>query len=320
MAKGNLFLGLGRGSVGDVTFYRKNGEQISRVHTKSVRNPNTDGQLIQRAILATISKAYAAGSTIFDHSFEGCSVGAECQAKFQKENLRILRAAVSSDLDNNRGDGDSTACVAARSGAFPVANSYRVSMGSLVQDLFTISTSQNLVGASLPAPNTNETIAAYCARLGITDEDIFTIVAFGIVSDDYSAEDSDRFRKTYPTYFGFVRLNVAQSALTSTEKVAESTFRDMFEVDTSFPVELGNDLTEAIAIDDIIPHCAQGSIGVIRSRENGKKRSTCDMVLPGGHVAWGIESKYLTEFWTPNSDLTLQSPLILEGGPINTGR
>lgn len=320
MAKGNLFLGLGRGSVGDVTFYRKNGEQISRVHTKSVRNPNTDGQLIQRAILATISKAYAAGSAIFDHSFEGCSVGAACQAKFQRENLRILRSAVSFDLDNNRGDGDSTACVVARGGAFPVANSYRVSMGSLVQDVFTIAEINDEAVAKLPEARTNETIGAYCVRLGLNVDDIFTIVVFGITDSNYSSSSDFTYRTPWETHFGFIRLSVTQAAMTSTTLCSEADYTDIFDIDASFPVEVTATLDEHIGVSDVIPHAATGSIGVIRSRDNEGLRSVCDMQLPGGAVKWGIESKYLTEFWNPSAEILTQSPLILEGGDLNLGR
>ena len=49
MAKGNLFLGMGRGSVGDVTFYRADGQQLSRARNRKPRNPKTNAQLIQRA-------------------------------------------------------------------------------------------------------------------------------------------------------------------------------------------------------------------------------------------------------------------------------
>ena len=74
MAKGNLFQGMGRGKVGDVVFSRLNGEQISRVRNRHPKNPRSNSQLFQRAIMATVMQAYSAGKAIFDHSFEGYAV------------------------------------------------------------------------------------------------------------------------------------------------------------------------------------------------------------------------------------------------------
>lgn len=320
MAKGNLFLGLGRGSVGDVTFYRKNGEQISRVHTKSVRNPNTDGQLIQRAILATISKAYAAGSAIFDHSFEGCSVGAESQAKFQKENLRLLRAAVSNDLLNNLGDGSCAASVVGRNSPWPVPNAYRVSSGSLIQDVFATSMDDTTPQVQIAAPLANEKLGAYCTRLGIIDDDIFTAVCFAIVGENYSPSDAALYQKSYECHFGFLRLRVKTAALTSQATASTSLLTDLFEVDSSYPFASSTTLSDSIGIGEIVPGGLTGTIGVIRSRENETKRSTCDLMLPNEVCEWGYISKYLTDIWNPNNEFITQSPLILEGGNINLGR
>lgn len=75
MAKGNMFLGMARGKVGDVVFYRADGQQLSRVRNRNPRNPRTNAQLFQRAIMATVVQAYAAGKELFDHSFQGFQSG-----------------------------------------------------------------------------------------------------------------------------------------------------------------------------------------------------------------------------------------------------
>ena len=75
MSKGNLFQGMARGSVGDVTFTRVNGQQVARVRNRKPKNPRTNKQLYQRAIMATVMRAYSAGRAIFDHSFEGVKFG-----------------------------------------------------------------------------------------------------------------------------------------------------------------------------------------------------------------------------------------------------
>lgn len=58
MAKGNLFLGYGRGSVGDVTMSRTKGQQVARARNRQPMNPRTDAQVIQRAKMASAVKFF----------------------------------------------------------------------------------------------------------------------------------------------------------------------------------------------------------------------------------------------------------------------
>lgn len=48
MAKGNLFLGYGRGKVGSLVFSRRKGEQITRARNTAPANPRTNAQMAQR--------------------------------------------------------------------------------------------------------------------------------------------------------------------------------------------------------------------------------------------------------------------------------
>lgn len=91
MAKGNMFLGLARGSVGDITFYRRNAQQISRVRVRKVKNPQSPSQMGQRAINHTAVQAYSILKGICDHSFQGVSYGANSYAKFLSLNMDMLR-------------------------------------------------------------------------------------------------------------------------------------------------------------------------------------------------------------------------------------
>lgn len=97
MAKGNMFLGMSRGSVGDVTFYRSRGNQIARARNRKPMNPKTDAQVIQRMILATASKAYSRMKGIVDHSFRGVQYGGVSQSYFLKRAMEDIRAFVSAN-------------------------------------------------------------------------------------------------------------------------------------------------------------------------------------------------------------------------------
>lgn len=322
MAKGNLFLGTGRGKVGDVVFYRKNGEQITRVRNRSIKNPDTEAQQIQRAVLASVSKAYQAGSAILDHSFEGCATGAECQNRFQKLNIDWLRSAIKADLDANHGDNESAAAVVPRSASYAVPNAWIVSQGTLYQDVFDVSSSP-LDGEVdwLTAPDTNEKLGEYCTRLGLVDDDIFTIVAFGITDSSYDYTDEQRFRTAFQTRFGFLRMRVKTSALTSTEVASTAHLSDLFDFSSSeYFSPSGISVGNVISVSSFMPGVEASAVGVIRSRENSKLRSNCQLHIPGDLVQWGIIAKYIPEFWNKYEGSLIQSPLILEGGSVNTGR
>lgn len=318
MAKGNLFLGVARGSVGDVTFYSKNGGQVSRVRRRSIKNPSTQAQLVQRAVLATIAKAYAAGSIIFDHSFEGVPTGEKSQARFMSRNLDLLRSYVEGDLRNNRGDGQCLAAVVARKGSFPVPNGYLVSEGSLIQDYIT--PVQGEGGLIFPGPSDdNQTVAQYCEANGLIDDDIFTIVCFGIEDTGWNEGALHQYDSVWPCSFKFLRFRVKTSAITSTTVAANASLSDIFDVEGSgnvqtvarLPLDDANPL-----IDDMFGYVV-GKFGVIRSRENSGLRSTC-YLGSGDPVKWGIISKYLYGTWDPSVNMLGQSPLILEGGGLMT--
>lgn len=100
MAKGNMFLGMSRGSVGDVTFYRNQGQQCARARNRNPRNPKTYAQIVQRMILATASKAYSRMKGITDHSFQNVQYGAQSQSYFLKKAMDRIRGFVANELAN----------------------------------------------------------------------------------------------------------------------------------------------------------------------------------------------------------------------------
>lgn len=75
MAKGNPLLGTLRRSIGDVTFFRRNGEQISRARIRQIANPRTDAQTIRRLAFSSASKTAQHLRGIVDHSFQGIKYG-----------------------------------------------------------------------------------------------------------------------------------------------------------------------------------------------------------------------------------------------------
>lgn len=134
MSKGNLFLGFGRGSVGDVVLYHKDGEQIARARNRKPANPQTALQLLQRVVLKTSSMAYALMQDICNHSFQGYAEGTECQSRFNKLNIQRFREQLSNEI--NSGDagiilGSPEANFSYNGASLVEMNPYKVSDGSL---------------------------------------------------------------------------------------------------------------------------------------------------------------------------------------------
>lgn len=97
-----MLLGFARGSVGDLTFYRRNAQQITRARSRVVKNPKTIAQQMQRAIMRTAVSAYGVIKEICDHSYEGVAYGADSYAKFLKLNLDMLRSLAAAGGENTK--------------------------------------------------------------------------------------------------------------------------------------------------------------------------------------------------------------------------
>lgn len=317
MAKGNLFLGDARGSVGDVTFYRKNGEQISRQRIRTIANPSTNGQLLQRAITATIAQAYKAGSVIIDHAFQDKEFGQKSQAYFQKLNFRLLRDVAAAELENDTPAASGQAAFVVRSAAYPTPWMYQVSEGKLQQNLFTIaeqSGNQFLLEASLAAVGSATTLGEYCAANNLVAEDIFTLVGFGIVDPNWSSSDPGALFHQFRAFFGFARLKVKDTAIGSSTAIGSATYGDLFELDQEFDlIDMTQALTAAIPLSSVVERASTGTLGVIRSRDNSTQRSTCILSAPSV-LRWGVKTSYLFGAWNPKPDPVVQSDRILEGG------
>lgn len=91
MAKGNLILGTGSGSIGDVTMMRRNGAEVARVRLRTIKNPKSQGQAEQRMYMAPILKFYSPLAKVLETSFEGLN-RADSYAKFISINSNLARA------------------------------------------------------------------------------------------------------------------------------------------------------------------------------------------------------------------------------------
>ena len=162
MAKGNMLLGKARGSVGDLTFSVLNSEQIARAKAKSVKNPRTDAQMIQRVLMSTTVHAYSGMQEIVDHSFQGVPYQGRSMNRFNQLNVKNLRA-----LYAQIAGGDTGVPV-----AFNANGNKRISLAPWIMSTGSLPTVglkiDSAAGADWPvAINNSQTVGIYTVDSGV---------------------------------------------------------------------------------------------------------------------------------------------------------
>lgn len=333
MSKGNMFLGYASGKVADLVFYRQDGQQITRSRNRSPHNPKTEPQLYQRAVMATITAAYSAGSALFDHSFEGFSKGAKCQREFTSRNARLLRSLIASDLANDRTGAGQLGRVVGPKTQSPVGfPGMIVSDGSYPMTAF-VFTPQDVAQEQacnwrLPEPTEGETCSAYASRVGLVAGDYFTFCGFAY------APDLEQYAFIVPGHQGeagayqsvenffFVRLGVKSSFVASSDQVSGKTKGDIFFADTYSPyvnitsilAQSPNTFMEMSDVVDINGEMPEGYMTLIRSRLDQDLRSK-SVLYWGAETSYnGLTSEFALEAWQAGTEALGNSQLILEGG------
>lgn len=308
---------------------KKAGAKFARIRATDIKNPKTNAQLYQRAVAATVTKAYAAMKEICDHSFESKAIGAESMQYFNSKNMNLLRKAILADVNGAVAPAAQVGVVVAPKSAFPTVGPYLVSEGSLTQNFMSYSNEGSTAVSFPDVVSAQETVAQFLAAAGIVANDIYTVVALGVLDPQGAfASQYGQLASQPSCAFAFVRFKVKTAALSSTTLVSEAAFADVFDVD--FGGQANTDIFEdstldgfTISVAGLVDGASEGFIGVIRSRENSKLRSTCRLQTlnagASGNVyasAFGIKSDYLLNAWIAEQDTIGQSALILEGGAI----
>lgn len=330
MAKDNLFLGFGRGKVGDVVFYRSNGTQITRARNRNPRNPNSVPQRVVRAVNASVSRLYSIGQEIFNHAFEGAATPADNQRRFNSLNINLLRGLIADDLNSGRVDGDCLARVGARglSAAVPF-NGMQLSSGKLPNNAFEMK-SDGRFGMPEPlhsAPNVyTETVAQYATRIGLVEGDIYTFVMIGTpgTSDSqlaYYGAEGEAFNPCaaiFPFFFNYAQLIVKAEAFTNTDTISTNTKLSAIFAASDRGINLTNQpLLVLFTPADIDSRMVNGVAGCIHSRESTGLRSTTFGVafqsLPGENGDWGLTTNYLAQAWQTGDSNLRGDELVLDG-------
>lgn len=129
MAKDLGLLDNGRRKIGNVVLQRNN---VQRVRKLQIKNPRTQGQIIQRVIVATAAGMAAGLKGIVNHSFETIPYGGKSIAEFRKLALKALREQAKIDLAKPREEQQGCFVPYGISACLP--NETIISRGSLVYD------------------------------------------------------------------------------------------------------------------------------------------------------------------------------------------
>jgi hypothetical protein len=199
----------------------------------------------------------------------------------------------------------------------PTANRYIISEGTYQNTLLNPAANGSV---QFPQPQAGETIGQYAARVGLIDDDIYTIVVIGVSPTDFAYEyvtDDGQLVEEASVgraNFRYLQFRVKNGVQAATAPISGDTeLTDIFQV---FPDKVpfnGYTLSSNITFADLVenPDWSNGAIGVIRSRDDSDLRSSTTMQLVGDGT-FGITARWLLEVWRKESQIG-QSPLILEG-------
>lgn len=316
-----------KGKVGGVVYYKltdsnNKATQGTRVYTSQVRNPNTTRQQYQRAILKTVSNMYAQGKSIFNHSFQGKSVGGANAREFRRLNMRALRAQCVADYNAGLRPAGYRSFVSAKGSMYAAPNEYIISQGTYNQKLFTYDNTKK--GYYMPDPTSGQTVADYMTAHGLVEGDIYTFVALIVDKTVVVGGDGQTpYETNYKSNFLYSRFRVTAPADTT---VAIANWSQIFQqLPSSLPnVNLSNiNISDALTVKLLfaadVPEL--GAFGCIRSREDMDLRSNSTMHLlkstdldaPG----FGIISAFVPTYWADDAGNLGDSKLLLEGGDAN---
>lgn len=179
MAKTGFWLNGAKGKVAGTTIYQSNGETVMRVINRTVKNPKTKAQLIQRIITKTVAKQYSAMKEICDHSFEGVKPGADTMARFRSVNNTILRERIAAAQKAGSKFDEMFNFIPLKSSRFiPVA--VQLSEGSLPQVKMAAAT--DFASCEMGNVNTYEGVLSH---LGLERGDQLTFVTVEKINDNY---------------------------------------------------------------------------------------------------------------------------------------
>lgn len=171
-----------RGKIGaDVYSIGKDGkgakQQVVRSLAEVVSNPQTALQMKGRMIMSTVMQTVSALSQIIDHSFDGLPAGQPSISDFISRNYALIKADVDAHPSSNNTFGlNKYQEKGARTGAYVVSN------GKASAIPFVRNGQQYDLAIATSAQSANATVQDMLNVMGVTVNDMFTLVEIGSVN------------------------------------------------------------------------------------------------------------------------------------------
>lgn len=303
MAKGNMLLGMSRGSVGDVTFYRSGGSQRARARNRKPANPMTVRQQTQRAKFANAVKFHKQVTSNF--------------FRFAYEDKKVNESDYNAFMRHNVGNSGFIGAMASKISSWPALGMWEVTSGSLPEIPVSVPGVNKFFTAGLGVTGELKTVGALSSALiaqGDTwrEGDIFTVLLYRATgASSLPTVDTDTAHVASAGYLQFV-LNSADTTTLDSITVFVGGLEIGIKVDEvdGFMVS-GTDGTFTSAWDNDLLQCA-----VIHSRNTagGLLVSTQSMIANKDQVITDALTEGGTYYNAVLADWDAAAEAVLQGG------
>ena len=303
MAKGNMLLGMSRGSVGDVTFYRSGGSQRARARNRKPANPMTVRQQTQRAKFANAVKFHKQVTSNF--------------FRFAYEDKKVNESDYNAFMRHNVGNSGFIGAMASKIASWPALGLWEVTSGSLPEITVSVPVSNKFFTVSLGVTGNITTVGALSAALiaqGDTwrDGDILTVLLYrATAAAKLPSVDTEIAHVASAGYLQFIVNSADNTALdTITAWVGDVEFGIQVDETDGFLVS-GADSSFTSAWDNDLLQCA-----VIHSRNTagGLLVSTQSMVANKPQVITDALTEGGTYYNAVLADWDAAAEAVLQGG------
>lgn len=303
MAKGNMLLGMSRGSVGDVTFYRSGGSQRARARNRKPANPMTVRQQTQRAKFANAVKFHKQVTSNF--------------FRFAYEDKKVNESDYNAFMRHNVGNSGFIGARASKIASWPALGMWEVTSGSLPDIDVTVPASGTYFSAGLGLTGELTTIGALSAALiaqGDTwrEGDILTVLLYrATAAATLPTVDTETEHVAYSGYLQLI-LNSTDTTALDTVTVYIGGVEVGIEVDEVVGLTVtGTDQSFTTAWANDLLQCA-----VIHSRNTagGLLVSTQSMVANKPQVITDALNESGTYYNAVLADWDAAAEAVLQGG------
>ena len=282
MAKGNMLLGMSRGSVGDVTFYRSGGSQRARARNRKPANPMTVRQQTQRSKFANAVKFYKQVTSNF--------------FRFAYEDKKVNESDYNAFMRHNVGNSGFIGAMASKIASWPALGQWEVTSGSLPDITVSVPVSNKFFKAALGVTGAITTVGALSAALIAQGDiwregDIFTVLLYrATAAASLPSVDTESAHVASAGYLQFILNSADKTNLdTITAWVGDVEFgiqvdeTDGFLIsgaDSSFTNAWDNDLLQCAVIHS--RNTAGGLLVSTQSMVANKPQLIIDSLTEGG--------------------------------------